>query len=174
MIDRKAADLLWRHVSHCPEEIAGRCDRRRPAAERVGGDQFGDAEVEDLHHPRTGNEDVLRLQIAVHQPLLVRSGEPSCELHGMVEDGHVPSVHSLPQRHAVELFRDDARPAVELVDVVNDDDIRVLQRPGCARLLLETAQRGLVLRCGGKDLDRHLAAELPVVRGEHRSHSATA
>ena len=78
LIDGVATNLLRRHVA-CGAE-----DHSRRGARAVR-EQLGDAEVEDFDPAVDGDEDVLRLQIAVHDALLVRCGETVGQLRGAVQ-----------------------------------------------------------------------------------------
>ena len=85
-----AADLLRRHVSRRAHEGPGAGERgvHRAAVVREGGagpptggapaverGRRGDAEVEHLHQPVVSHQDVLGLDVAVHDPGPVRGGE---------------------------------------------------------------------------------------------------
>src|SRR5512146_288192 len=48
------------------------------------------------------------------------------------------------KRHAVNELHDDELLATRLLNVVNDADVRVIQRRGCARLLQKPLALGLV------------------------------
>ena len=89
---RLPAHLLGRHVTHRPEDDAG-LGRRRSAVGRLGRSlgrrlglrQLGETEVEDLDAAVARHEQVLGLQVAVHDPLLVRGGEPVRDLDRVVD-----------------------------------------------------------------------------------------
>jgi hypothetical protein len=118
VVDGLAPHLLRRHVAHRPDHRA----RARPPREggqaggvaRVDGllalGQLGEAEVQDLDEPVARHEQVLRLQVAVHDPVLVGRGEASRDLQPVVE-GAVRRQRRLaeagPQRLALEQLRDD-------------------------------------------------------------------
>ena len=60
-------------------------------------------------------------------------------------------------------------------DVVDRDDVRVVQRPGRLRLLLEAPQAVRVLRVrGGQDLDRDVALQPRVAGAIDLAHPARA
>ena len=77
-IDGFAANLLRRHVarrpppSHQRSPFGAGCRGRFVARLR----QLRDAEVENLDPPVVGDEQVVRLYVAVDDPLVVRGGEP--------------------------------------------------------------------------------------------------
>ena len=62
-----AFDLLGRHVRGSADHAAG----RRQTVLVV--DELGDAEVEDLGFAAIGDEDVVRLQVAVNNPVVMRN-----------------------------------------------------------------------------------------------------
>src|SRR6266540_1086300 len=74
----------WRTMASRAGGTFGAIDVRRILGE------LGQAEVEDLHPSVGGDEEVLGLQVAVHDPLLVRHGERRGDLDGVVD--------RLPQR----------------------------------------------------------------------------
>jgi hypothetical protein len=85
-------------------------------------------------------EDVLRLQVAVDDPLLVRGPEPpgdlDRDLHGALRrEGSAPE--PLAESLSFEQLRDEEGCAVLAADVVEDDDVRVVQGTGGPRLPLE-------------------------------------
>ena len=81
-VRRLAADLFRRHVAGRAEHRVSRGPqwrRHRPSIEiRIADAKLGDAEVENLHAPVARDHHVLRLEIAVHDPLRVRRGEAAC------------------------------------------------------------------------------------------------
>jgi hypothetical protein len=87
------AHLLGRHVAHRPEHgarVRGPRERRRarvrPGARRRRALLPGEAEVEDLHPPVVRQEQVLGLEVAVDDPLVVRGGKTPRHLRGVLRD----------------------------------------------------------------------------------------
>ena len=90
MIGGPAAHLLRRHVAHRAEDDAGaglrrRGSRRLADADSLRVDQLGQAEVEDLDAAVIGEEDVVGLEVAVNDPLVVRRGEPVRDLSRVID-----------------------------------------------------------------------------------------
>jgi hypothetical protein len=91
MIRGHPADLLRRHVAERAQDDAGlRIGRRgrqgaQPGQRDVGLGQLGQAEVQNLHAPVCRDEDVLRLQVAVDDALVVRRGETTGNLDRVLE-----------------------------------------------------------------------------------------
>ena len=84
-------------------------------------------------------------------------------------------LQALPQRLALDELRDDEGPAVELAEVVDDHDVRVVQTRRGPRFLVEAAQP---IAVGGElrrqELERHGPIELGVVREIDLAHPAGA
>ena len=90
MVGRKAAHLLGRHVTNRAEHQAGIGIRRRREIgrshrRRIFLSQFGEAEVENLHALVDRDEDVFRLQVAMNDALVVGGGEPTGDLHRVLD-----------------------------------------------------------------------------------------
>ena len=129
-----------------PALVGGRatCEQRGLGLESGAGlRQLGEAEVEDLHPAVAGDEDVLGLQVAVDDALVVRGGEAAGDLDGVV-DGLARrqrrGADARAQRLAFEQLRDDVGRAVVAADVVDGEDVRMIERAGRACFLLEPAQ----------------------------------
>ena len=135
------------------ERLLGGHERRRPhraAGARGGGEaeravQAGDPEVEDLQRPLARQEQVLRLDVAVDDPLVVRGDEHAEKLASELRDdqGRQPAplrarqalqVLALEQLHDQEGGAIVGRVLVEhahragVVDLVGDDPFA--QEPG--------------------------------------------
>ena len=92
-----------------------------------------------------------------------------------MRSGSGPPADALAQRLALEQLRDDVRRAVSRADVEDREDVRMVERRGGARLLLEAAQPiGIGRERGGQDLDRDLASEPRVARAVDLAHAAGA
>ena len=168
-VGRLAPHLLGRHVPDGAHHFAGQCPRvgLRPR-------QLGDPEVEDLEPPFVGDEEVLGLQIAVDDVVLVRRGQPARELHRVVDGlphAQRAAAEAFAKRPAFEQLRDDVGLAAGEAGVVDGDHVRVVERPGRARLLFEALQ---LLRRGAarEHFQRHVAAQLLVPGEQHHAHAA--
>ena len=120
VVHRLAPDLLGRHEAHRPQHHArfrGRGgvslvsfldDRRRTR-------QLGEAEVEDLDPAVVRDEDVVGLEVAVDDPLVVSGGEAVRDLERVVEglaDGKRSAAPGGPcRRLTFEQLRDDVGSA---------------------------------------------------------------
>ena len=175
-------NLLGRHVAqraHGDTDIGQGRDRRgRPGIRRLGRRQLGDAEVQDLGPPVALQEQVLGLEIAMHDAARVgggeRLGDGDADLDGLAR-GEGSATQPLAKVLALEELRHDVRLAVGGADVVDADDIGMRQQARRPGFDLEPAQ---TLRIGGKArgqrLDRHIAPEPGVARAMHLAHAARA
>jgi hypothetical protein len=133
VVDRFTARLLGRHVRERPEYGADvgedgegggvgvvRGRERRPLP--------GEAEVEDLGVAVFGEEDVLGLEVAMDDPLVVSGGEAVGDLAGDLEGAPERKCALLqwdPERLAFEQLRDGVADAALLADVVESEDVGV-------------------------------------------------
>jgi len=127
---------------------------------------------------RTGEEDVLRLEIAVHHPSLVGCPEPPRDLCGPVErggEGDRACGEALPEVLPLQQLAHHVEDALVQTHVVNRHHVRMVQGSSEARLLLQPRQGVFI---GGEvlpdDLQRDLTVQAPVARPVHLAHPAGA
>ena len=127
-IDRITLDLLGSQIAGGAEDYPG---KRRETAGQCGIlRELRDAEVEDLRRAGFGQEDVLRLEIAMDQPARVRSHQAAGQGGGDAESigrGDRPSADRRPQGLAVEQFGDQVRATVRHPHVEHLDDVGVVE-----------------------------------------------
>ena len=145
------------------------------ASRRTLGDAR-DTEVEDLHASFARDEQVLRFEVAVDDPAIVRRGQACGDIGSQPDRARRRERRAGEQRaerRAFEQFVDDVRRTIVLARVVNDDDVRMVQRPRGASFLLETTEP---IRIGRKrrreNLDGDVAAEAFVLGAIHLAHAA--
>jgi hypothetical protein len=176
-VDGLPAHLLGSHVANRTEDDAvagdrGACFER---ARSIGGRRgTGQTEIENLDVPGGGQEHVLRLEIAVHDALVVRGGQPAGDLRSDVDGfagGERARRDSLAQRLALQQLGDDVEPARggTALDghagVEDREDVRVRQRGDDPGFLLEARDALLILdERVRQDLDGDVAIE-PCVAG---------
>ncbi len=147
---------------------------------------LGDPEVEhlgDLDDPAVDlglhQEDVLGLEIAVHDAGAVGGGERRTDLahdRQHLVERHRAACDALRERFALEVVEHEVRHAVRR-DVVVDhpDDVGVVELGGDLGLALEPSDDVDVLELGVQDLDRDpLARQAVVACQKHRAHPAAA
>ena len=108
------------------------------------------------------DEDVVGLEIAVGDPLVVSSGEAVSDLERVVEglaDGKRSALEARPQGVAFEQLRDDVGCAVVRADIVHGEDVWVVQGAGGAGLLFEAAELLAIGDLLAENLDRNLALQ---------------
>jgi hypothetical protein len=179
VIDRLPPHLLGRHVADRSHELPRPGRRRLRRLPAVAGQPIRDlrqAKVEQLQPPFARDEDVLRLDVAVDDPLRVGGGQPLRHLHGEPQDlalARGPVRHHLPQRLALEQLRDDVRHALVRTDIEDREDVRVTQGGDGASLALEPREplrvEGHIL---GQDLDRDFPPQTRVPRPIDLPHAA--
>ena len=110
--------------------------------------QLCQSKIQYLDTPVFGDENIFRFQVAVDNSLLMRRRQPVRDLHSILDRltlGHGPASQRRAQAFALQKFGDKKRRAVALALVVganvkHRENIRMVQRGYCPRLLLETAQ----------------------------------
>ena len=161
-VDRPAGRLLRGHVCDGAQHDAG---PRRFAGRRKLRDvgprglrELGEAEVENLDEALPRDHQVLGLQVAVHDPGLVRPGEPLGDLAGEGEKtlGRKCAVREkIAQRFSLHELHRDVGDRVGLADLVDRDDVGMIERGGRAGLLLEAREPVPILgNFSRQDLDR--------------------
>jgi len=190
VIQRLAARLLGRHVGHGPDHLAfpGQlaADRLEPGVHVLDRlllrpravEQLGQAEVQQLDVAVAGDDDVGRLEIAVHDAVLVGVGQTLGDRNAQtwpLLELQRPTADDLAQGAALEQLHRNEWRAVVLADFVDHGDVGVVQRRGCLGLALK-AQPALGIRGqrGRQQLQRDVAVELGVQRFPHQSHAALA
>ncbi len=123
-------------------------------------------------------EDVLRLDVPVDDPLPVGRREPFGHLKRDVE-GLAQRKRSAGQKRAQRLalqkLRDDERNGALFPDVEEGEDVRMREGGDGLRLLLETGKGARVVRDDlGQNLDGHVAAQPRVPGPVDLTHSPRA
>ena len=139
-------------------ELGGEVARRPQHHARLGqvrvgrlrAAEAGDAEVEDLDRPVAGQPDVGRLHVAVDDPHLVREVEAPADVHHhpdpLLEGEAVRRGHGLAEVHPLDELHGDVVRALDLAELEDRDDVRVLQPGGGPRLALEAGEGVLARR----------------------------
>jgi hypothetical protein len=169
-----AAPLFWAHVRGRPDH-AGRGRRRG----RVAAERAGDAEVRDHRVPAVADENVRRLDVAMHDPIRVRVVERG----GDVAQDSQRTVHLQPAALRDELLHAAAshhahrveRDAGPLADGEDRNDMRMIEPRRELGLTLEARVGvGVEDRIERENLQRDVAVERRLVRAVHDAHAAAA
>ena len=135
VVDGLAARLLGAHVAQGPEHEARlRLGERLHLGDavlrlRLGLEQLGEAEVEDLGVAVRRHDHVLGLDVAVHDPGLVRLLQPARHLGRDLDRAERVQLALLdqgPHRAALDQLHRDEEAVLALVDVVDLRDRRVV------------------------------------------------
>jgi hypothetical protein len=183
-VDRAAARLLRAHVGSRAENDAGASSdgRERRRLHRIGGTRGVEgsrqSEIQHLHPAVWRQLDVGRLQIAVHDALLVRRLHPLGYLAGEGDrfvHRYGAAADPLGQRRSLDELQHQRPDAVRLDDAVDRRDVRVVQRGERPRLPLEAGEPFTVGGKGtGQDLEGDVTPERLVMGAVHLSHAAPA
>src|SRR4029453_1789283 len=123
-------------------------------------------EVEDLDLARSRDEQVLRLQVAVDDALVVdgpKAGGDAARVGAALAGRQRSAPEPGAQVLSVQQLHHRVGSALLDLQVVDRDDVRVRQRRYRAGLLLQAPERPLVeAPRAGQDLDGHLAPEAAV------------
>jgi hypothetical protein len=178
-IDVLAQGLLGRDVVGGAQHAAV---RRQPLL----GQRAGDAEVRDLGRALLVDEDVLGLDVAVDDAVVVGGAQRAGDLDGVghrLADGQAPvAADAVLEGLPFDVLEDDVRRAQTvrvlvpfLAGVDDADDVRMVELRHRARLAAEALElvgvrRDLTMH----ELDRNLALEHRVERAVDRRHAAVA
>jgi hypothetical protein len=147
-----------------------------------GGREAREPEVEHLHEPALSQHHVAGLDVAVHDPVLVRLGERLRDLRGdrerrlRLERSLAKAIGERTPAHVLHRDVGLARAVrAGLADVVDHGDVRVRQVRGDARLA-QQPRFGLGVAGGTRreTLERHEPVQPRVLRQPDLSHRTRA
>ena len=184
MVGRFTQHLLRRHVSCCAEGRPGlgaelcRTGRRLLVRLFRRAAQLGESEIQNFDPPGPGDEQVLWLEVAMDNSLVVGGCQALKDLErvfGRLAHREQPAVHALAQGHSLQQLRDhEGRPLVR-PHVEDRQNVGMVEDPGGARFQLEPVNAfGVVRELGRENLDRHLAAEAAIEGAIDLAHPAGA
>ena len=171
-VDVMAERLLGRDVVRGAEHAA-------VGGEPVVAQRAGDPEVGDLGRALGVQQDVLRLDVAVHDRVRVRGAERAGDLdrvrQRLVDRQPAEPPDAVLERLALDVLEDDVRPVVVLARVDHADDVRMRELRDGARLTPEAFELvGILLHLAVQELDRHPALEVHVEGPIDRRHPSRA
>ena len=151
--------------------------RRRPG--RLAPDDLGDAEVGDLHPALLVQQDVLRLDVAVDDALVVGVLQRLADLRTMASASsrrESAGPQQLPQVHAVHVLHQqvvaDRRPAPKSCTATMFGWFS--RASAWASRANRSAKPRVAARLAGQDLQRHQPVQLRLARLVDRPHAAPA
>ena len=186
------AGVEWLCLHLFRRHIRNRAQHRARTGQLVGRDlrfrvptrqgslsrNLGQSEIKNLRVPALGDENIRRLDIAVHDPLRMSGIESVGNFDGQRENQfrfqRTPA-DAVLQRHAVEILHGDEGPAFALVNFVYDADVGVIQC-GCGlRFTLKTGQSlGITGNLFGQELEGYKTMQACVFGLVNHTHSAAA
>ena len=174
-----AAHLLRRHRVRRPRRGARRHQRhhrRRADEDRLVSPS--QPEIDNLQPPVPGDHRVGRLEVAMHDLVLVRVRQRVSRLQtiadGLVQPQRAALVEALAQGAALDMLHRDERRAIGVTDFVDRADVRMVQGGSVAGLAQQSAARRVNIARGVNDLERHRPVERRVIREEHGAHAPAA
>src|SRR5437660_2373185 len=186
MVDTLAAHLFGRHVANRPHNDAGigvhahRFGFRFPIyfACKSRTSQLRQTKIKNLDAAISHDEEIIRLEIAVYDALLMRGRETFGDLQRIFDRLALRqscATHSLTQRLAFEQFRDHVGGAVEGIDIIDRENIGMIESPRGLCFLFEPPQSiGVCGKICRKNFDRHVALKLWIVSAVDFAHAARA
>ncbi len=159
--------------------------RRADGALRAGqihfaraAQNFRDAKVGDFHPALFIQQNVFRLDVAMHDALVMRELERLAYLGHNLERlarGKFAGPFQLPQIQAVHKFHDEIRQPARLAEFINRHDVRMIQFGERAGLAIEAFDKVRTRRClRRQDFQRHDAVQRRLPRPIDRAHAAFA
>src|SRR6266542_1387634 len=140
--------------------------------------ELSQSAIEDFHIAIAPHHDVLWLDIAVRDPgrmgRLKRVGDLNGDIK-CVTQINAGFGHELPQCLAINEFSDNEVCTIQTFNFMNSDDIRMIKRCDCSRLVFEPAHALRTDReLSGQQLNCDFACELCVLGQVDLSHSSLA
>jgi hypothetical protein len=177
VIDLVHAELLGRHER---QRAGDRCHATRSGIARhrlflLRREQRRDAEVEHFDRALQRHDDVLGLEIAMHDVRGVRVRERLRDRHDELDhaaERHAAAGHHLRQLRALDVLEHHVRQAAEQLDLVDHDDVLVAASRGRARF--DEKPLGQLRRARAEELHRDAPAEPRVAREIDLAHAAAA
>ncbi len=149
---------------------------RRRFVPAASGNKLGQPEVDDLSLPARRDQDVRRLNVAMHDAFAVRRVQGVGDLNGEIEQ--FLQFRTMPRREPVQRLalnelHGDERFAIRIADFIDRADVGVVQRRRGACLEFERLERLLVPgQAPGEELQGNAPAEIKILSGPHCPHAS--
>ena len=145
----------------------------------LAGDEPGDTEIRHLNAAVGKQHDILRLDVAVDNPLGMGMHEGAedlgGEMHRFLDADHPLLLDIILERNAVDIFHDDVLERGAVTHVEDLDDVRVIEQGDRAGLVAEASAEFLVVEVFlTQYFDCHDRAGVEVLRLVNDSHTAVA
>ena len=142
------------------------------------GGEFRQTEIENLDATIAADEQIVGLEVAVHDPFVVGSREALGDLYGVVDDlarRQESAVEHGAEAFALEKLGDEEWGTFVVSDVVDGQNVGMVQRGYRLRFLLEAAEAiGVAGEGFGQNLQSDVAVEARVAGAVDLPHSACA
>jgi hypothetical protein len=133
-------------------------------------------EVEDFHPAIFGDEDVVRLQVAVHDSFVVGGGESVGHLNPVVDrfpERQWSCIQALAESFTLQQFGNQEVGAVLVAHVEDGKQIVMVQRAENSRFLLKALQTiGIGGKGRGKEFQGDTSIKARVARAVNLTHAA--
>ena len=178
-IGRLSSHLFRRHVAgraHDQARFGYAVDGRRiGTAHGFRTSQLGQAEVQNLHSTIAGDEQIFRLQVAMHDALLVRRRQSPRHLQPVfnrLADRKRAIPQTLAQRLTFQQFGDHVGRALLVPDIEDRKNVGMIERSCGSRFLGEALHAVLIRRerCR-QDFDGHGAIQPRIFGAIHFAHA---
>jgi hypothetical protein len=172
--------LLRGHVGDGADDASLPCERPRHTSGRVKLHrivlQFRQAEVEHFQPAVLRDHHVRRLQIPMRDPLRVRGHQRVGEGDPVFQqrlERQAARRNQVGERRSVDELHREKHLAVDVIDRVNGDDVRVIERGDRPGFTLEAVERvGIRFEARGQHFEGDVALQPRVTRTIHLAHSA--
>ena len=168
-------DLLGRHVVWRAHDVSFHGEAKRIATQ---AEDLGEAEVGDFHAPFAVDEDILRLDVAVHDAFVVGVLQRVAELRNDLQrpsGRKLPGLLELPQIYAIDVFHDEVVHSAGFAELVHRNDGGVTEAREGAGFAIEAIGKAPAI--GGlwrEDFQGDEALEGRLARFVHGAHASLA
>ena len=178
MVGRSSVQRLFRsHVLGGSHDRAGGCQFRVGRYPAFAGHPR-EPHVQNLHHTLRVEQEIGRLDVAMHDPDPMGISQAACRLqhavHGQLDRQRPLFLDPLRQVAPVDVLHDQKMDAVRMIGVLRPHNVRVVQLAGRSNFPLETLDDPFVLHHARRQqLDGHDPVQQPMTGPKHLPHPAS-